>query len=200
MDLVDMVADMPARLFVTVNARLRPLDRGELYQDTLQAMLDVEAPGSQVTGAGTLLTPEREPVCCDIDLDVEGDGSAVLDLVTATLEKAGAPKGSTARLDGQEPVTFGVTEGLAVYLNGTDLPDEVYATSDINDLITELHDALGTHGRMQSYWQGPRETALYLYGESAALMADLIAEGLSRFPLAQRCRVVPLPLTLPSKA
>ncbi|MBB4752565.1 hypothetical protein [Actinoplanes lobatus] len=93
-------------------------------------------------------------------------------------------------------MTFGVTEGLAVYLNGTDLPDEVYATSDINDLITALLDALGAHGRMQSYWQGPRETALYLYGPSAARMADLIADLLSQFPLAQRCRVVPLPLSL----
>lgn len=195
-----MVADMPARLFVTINARLRPLDRGELYRDPLQAVLDTQAPGSRISGAGTLLTAEREPACCDFDVDVEGDGPAVLRLVTATLEQAGAPKGSTARIGEQEPVPFGVTEGLAVYLNGTDLPDEVYATSDVNDLITALLAALGAHGRMQSYWQGPRETALYLYGPSAARMADLIADVLSRFPLAQRCRVVPLPLTLPAKA
>jgi hypothetical protein len=122
----------------------------------------------------------------------------VLELVTTTLEKAGAPKGSTARLDEQDPVTFGVTEGLAIYLNGTDLPDEVHATSDINDLVAALLDALGAEGGMQSYWQGPRETALYLYGPSAARMADLIADALSRFPLAQRCRVVPLPLISPA--
>jgi hypothetical protein len=45
---------------------------------------------------------------------------------------------------------------------------------------------------MQSWWQGPRETALYLYGPSAAHMAELIADVLAVFPLAQRCRVVPL--------
>lgn len=123
----------------------------------------------------------------------------MLELVTTTLEKAGAPKGSMARLDEHEPVTFGVTEGLAIYLNGTDLPDEVYANSDINDLVAALLDSVGAEGSMQSYWQGPRETALYLYGPSAARIADLIADVLPRFPLAQRCRVVPLPLTLPSK-
>lgn len=193
------VLNVPDRLWITINARLRPLDRGALYEDPLQAVLDVRAPGSRVTGGGTLLTADREPACCDIDLDIEGDGPTVLKLVTATLEKAGAPKGSTARHDEREPVTFGVTEGLAVYLNGTDLPDEVYATSDVNDLVAALLDNLGTEGSMQSYWQGPRETALYLYGPSAARMDDLIADVLTRFPLAQRCRLVPLPLTLPSQ-
>src|SRR5262249_7069161 len=111
----------------------------------------------------------------------------------------GAPKGSTARLDEHEPVTFGVTEGLAIYLNGTDLPDEVYANSDINDLVAAVRDSVGAQGSMQSYWQGPRETALYLYGPSAARVAALIADVWPRFPLAQRCRVVPLPLPLPAK-
>lgn len=46
---------------------------------------------------------------------------------------------------------------------------------------------------MQSYRQGPRETALYLYGPSASRIADLIASVLHRFPLAQRCRAVTLP-------
>jgi hypothetical protein len=189
---------VPGRLFVTLNARLRPLDRGELYEDPLQAVLDEQAPGSTVSGGGTLLSAEREPACCDIDLDIEGDGPTVLELVTVTLNQAGAPKGSTARLDGQEPVAFGLTEGLAIYLNGTDLADEVYATGDINDLGAALLTSLGGEGSMQSYWQGAQETALYFYGPSAARMADLIADVLPRFPLAQRCRVVPLPLTPPS--
>ena len=74
----------------------------------------------------------------------------------------------------RDVVEINVTEGLAVYLNGTDLPDEVYATSDVNELIAGMHGSLGDEGRMQSYWQGPRETALYLYGSSAARMSDLI--------------------------
>jgi hypothetical protein len=189
---------VPSRLWITINARLRPLDRVGRYEDPLQAALDTRCPGSRVTGGGTLLTADREPASCDIDLDIEGDAQAALELAIATLEAAGAPKGSRARLEEGEPVAFGVTEGLAVYLNGTDLPDEVYATGDVNELIAGVHGSLGADGRMQSYWQGPRETALYLYGSSAAHMSDLIADALDRFPLAERCRVVELPLTLPS--
>jgi hypothetical protein len=190
---------VPTRLFITLNARLRPLDRGDRYEDPLQEVLDARAPGSHVTGGGTLLTADREPAQSDIDLDVEGDPASVRDLVVATLEAAGAARGSRAQLDGSEPITFGVTEGLAVYLNGTDLPDEVYANSDINELIAALLERLGADGDMQSYWEGPQETALYLYGPSAERMRDLIAGVLDRFPLAQRCRVVPLDLALPSR-
>jgi hypothetical protein len=189
---------MSSRVSITLNARLRPFDRHARYETPLREILGTSMPGSKVTGAGTMLSAEREPLVSDIDLDVEGDARAALELVTGTLEAAGAPKGSWARLDEGDPVPFGVTEGLAVYLNGTDLPAEVYASSDINDLIAALSGNLGSEGDMQSWWQGPRETALYLYGPSAARMTDLIAGVLARFPLAQRSRVVPLELTLPS--
>ncbi len=190
---------MPSRLSITLNARLRPLDRGNRYEDPLQKTLDATAPGSRITGGGTLLTADHEPAYSDIDLDVEGDAEMVLRLAIATLEEAGAPKGSRARLDDAEPVPFGTAEGLAVYLNGTDLPDQTYATSNINDLIAALLERLGADGHMQSWWQGPRETALYLYGPSASRIADAIAEVLTRFPLAERCRVVPLELVLPHR-
>jgi hypothetical protein len=191
---------MGSRMSITLNARLRPLDRGARYEIPLQEILGVSMPGSRVTGAGTLLSAEREPLLSDIDLDAGGDAPEALELVTAALEAAGAPKGSRARLRESGPVPFGVTEGLAVYLNGTDLPGEVYASSEINDLIAALSGRLGTEGDTQSRWKGPRETALYLYGPSAARMAQLIADVLARFPLTQRCRIVPLELTLPAKS
>jgi hypothetical protein len=122
-----------------------------------------------------------------------GDAEAVLAPAIAALELAGAPKGSRARLDERDPVTFGVTQGLAVNLNGTDVPDEVYATNDVNELVAALLDSLGDEGQMQSQWQGSRETALYLYGPSSAHMTERITDVLRRFPLAQGCRVVPFP-------
>jgi hypothetical protein len=164
----------------------------------LSAVLEDRLPGCEITGGGTLLTAEREPANCDIDLDLEGDAEAALSLVIATLEASVAPKGSRARIDEGEPIPFGTTEGVAVYLNGTELPDEVYEFGDINELVGALLTRLGTEGHMQSYWQGPRETALYLYGPSAARIGELIADVLERFPLAQRCRVVPLELAPPA--
>jgi hypothetical protein len=88
---------------------------------------------------------------------------------------------------------------LAIYLNGTDLADEVYANSDGNAVIAALNERLGPEGSVQSYWEGPRETALYLYGPSAARIAELIVDVLAHFPEAERCRIVPLDLTLPSQ-
>lgn len=167
---------------ISLNARLRPLDRGARYEIPLKEILGTSMPGSRVTGAGTLLSAEREPLVSDIDLEIEGEAPQALELVTGTLEAAGAPKGSRARLDEGGPVPFGVTEGLAIYLNGTDLPAEVYASSDIDDLIATLSGRLGTEGDMQSWWQGPRETGLYLYGPSAARMTEMIADVLARFP------------------
>jgi hypothetical protein len=160
---------MGSRTWITLNARLRPLDRGARYEIPLKEVLDARAPGSRVTGGGTLLSAEREPLVSDIDLDLEGDAHQVLELVTAALEAVGAPKGSRARLDEGDPVPFGVTEGLAVYLNGTDLVGELYASGDVNDLIAVVRGRLGAEGDMQSYWEGPRETALYLYGSSASV-------------------------------
>jgi hypothetical protein len=191
---------MGSRIWITLNARLRPQDRGARYEIPLREILGASMPGSKVTGGGTLLSADREPLVSDIDVDIEGDVPGALELVTGVLEAAGAPTGSRARLDEGPPVLFGVTEGLAVYLNGTDLPGEVYASSDIDDLIAALAGSLGAEGDMQSWWHGPRETALYLYGPSAARMAELIADVLARFPLAQRCRTVPLELTQPSKS
>jgi hypothetical protein len=189
---------VPSRLFVTLNARLRPLDRGQRYEDHVEKVLESRFPGSSVAGGGTLLGVDREPEWCDFDLDIEGDAEAATELVIAALEAAGAPKGSHARLDDGPPVPFGSAEGVAIYLNGTDLPDEVYETSDINELVAALREALGSEGDMQSYWEGSRETALYLYGPSAIRIRELVSDVLARFPLAQSCRVVTLASVIPA--
>jgi hypothetical protein len=183
---------MPTHLEISLNARLRPLDRGDLYEDPLQELLEVRAPGSEITGGGTLMSPDGEPVASDISLEIEGEPAATMALVLRALEEFGAPKGSKATLDDAEPVYFGVTEGVAIYLNGTDLPDEVYAGNDVNELIERLHERLGDEGRMHSYWEGPTETALYLYGPSAERIRELTADLLATHPLAGLSRLVPL--------
>ncbi|MFC5102390.1 hypothetical protein [Kibdelosporangium philippinense] len=49
------------RLLVTLNARLRPLDRGHVYEDPLMEVLEAKLPGSEISGGGTLLTPTKWP-------------------------------------------------------------------------------------------------------------------------------------------
>ena len=183
---------MSTSLAILLKARLRPHDRRDRYELPLLQVLDAQVPGSRITGGGTLLSRQREPQSCDFDVELAGDPQTGLALVIGALERLGAPKGSTARLGEGQVRSFGVTEGLGLYLNGTDLPDEVYATNDVNDLIQQLHQRLGDQGSMQSWWQGPRETALYLYGPSAARMRELVQDVVASHPLAQQSRLVAL--------
>jgi hypothetical protein len=101
------------------------------------------------------------------------------------------PKGS--RLiwnDGASGLEFGSFEGLAVYLNGTDLPDSVYEQSDFGFVYEEFGRLLGNEGRVVSHWQGPTETALYLYGRCADTMLARIRPFLDTYPLCAKARIV----------
>jgi hypothetical protein len=187
-----------SRFWLHLNVRAQPKDRQSDFEDQLEGVLRRYHPGLTVTGAGTLLSPEGEPLRCDVDFEVEGgDVATAMRRATVLLTAAGVGKGSRSRLENGEPMPFGETEGLAIYLNGTDLPNEVYQ-DDPNELAVALREALGAEFRRYYHWHGPRETALYLYGASAVRMRELAAGPLSRFRLAQRCRIVDMPLELPA--
>ena len=181
----------PALLTVTLNARLRPLDRGEIYEDPLDEFLEVSGLG-QVVGGGTRLGDGGEPRQADLEIELTDDSETAVRRILAALEELGAPKGSMARWGDAEPIAFGAAEGVGLYLNGTDLPDEVYRDSDVNELIADLDRAVGDAGRMESYWEGQRETAIYYYGLSGSLIHERMAPVLARTPLCQDCRIVAL--------
>jgi hypothetical protein len=173
-----------------LNARAQPLDRGEVFEDPLNDILQAAGLG-EVTGGGTLLGEEGEIEFCDIEIMVPEATDAVLAAIREALEGLGAPKGS--RLiwrDGANELEFGAFEGLAVYLNGTDLPDAVYEQSDASFVYEEFGRLVGGEGRVVSHWDGPRETALYLYGRSAATMLARIRPCLDTYPLCAEARIV----------
>ena len=173
-----------------LNVRAQPLDRGEVFEDPLDGILQAAGTG-EVTGGGTMLGTDGEIEFCDLEITVPEATDAVLGAIRKALESLGAPKGS--RLiwnEGANELEFGSFEGLAVYLNGTDLPDEVYEQSDVNVVYEELGRLVGDEGRVVSHWQGPQETALYLYGRSAAAMLSRIRPFLDTYPLCDRARTV----------
>jgi hypothetical protein len=181
----------PISAYAQLNARIMPLDRGERYEDPLGEALGGNGFG-QVTGGGTMQSKEGEIAYCGIDLDLF-DVPQGVPFICEFLARCGAPKGSKLQYenDGRKvEVPFGVAEGLAVYLNGTDLPDQVYRDCDVNEVYDEINRRLGDRGTIQGYWQGPTETALYLYGHSAEEMRDLISGYMAEYPLCQRARVV----------
>lgn len=172
----------------TLNARVMPVDRGERYEDPLDEQLGKRGLG-HVDGGGTMQQENGEVDFVDIELELHDAGEETLDLVVQVLEAVGAPRGSKLVHDGGERA-FGQNEGLAVYVNGTDLPDEVYETCDINVVIERFDELLGDAGTMQGHWQGPTETALYYYGPSFAEMSARIAPYVASYPLLERARLV----------
>ena len=61
---------------------------------------------------------------------------------------------------------------------------------DVNVVIEELERSLAESGRMYSYWEGAKETALYFYGADFEEMRERMQEFLAEYPLCAKCRVV----------
>jgi hypothetical protein len=181
----------PISAYAQLNGRIMPLNRGERYEDPLDEAL-VENGFGQVTGGGTKQSEGGEIEYCGIDLDLF-DVPHGVPFICEFLAQRGAPRGSKLQyeIEGQKvEVPFGVAEGLGLYLNGTDLPDEVYRECNVNEVYAEINRLLGDRGAIQGHWQGPTETALYLYGHSADEMRDIISGYMGEYPLCQRARVV----------
>jgi hypothetical protein len=177
-------------VIATLNDRLAPLDRAERYESPLNLLLETRGLGA-VTGGGTQQGHEGEVEHVEVEVDLHEPDDERLELLTRALEVLGAPVGSVLRA-GDRLLPFGRLEGLGLYLNGTDLPAEVYATSDVNAVLERLEELLGDDGSLHGYWEGPRETALYFYGPSFTTMAERIGDFVAGDPLCRRSRVVQL--------
>src|SRR5262245_23755518 len=168
--------------YAQLNARIMPLDRGGRYEDPLGEAFEKNGFGA-VTGGGTMQSKDGEIDFCGIDIDLIDIAKGV-PFVCKFLTECGAPKGSKLEYeaDGKKiELPFGAAEGLAIYLNGTDLPAEVYKECDVNVLYDEINRLLGDRGSIQGHWQGPTETALYLYGNSSDEMRALISGYLAEY-------------------
>lgn len=177
-------------VIVRLNARLQPVHRGEHFEEPLAEVL-TELSLGEVTGGGTQLSGDDTGVSfCDIELRMPDAGEVSLAALIAALEELGAPKGSKLLVgDSDAETPFGTREGLALFLNGTQLPDEVYETSDINHVIAELDRLMGEAGRFMSFWEGACDTVLYCYGDSFDAMRAAIEPLLQDYPLCQKARV-----------
>jgi hypothetical protein len=174
---------------VQLNAKIMPIDRGALFQDPLAEALEAQGLGTSEDG-GTLCSEQGEILYCDVEVDLTENTERAYAFVKETVERLGAPKGSKLHIAGDDVRPIGVTEGLGIYLNGTDLPAETYASCDSNFVHEELGRLIEGEGRVRGHWQGPTETAFYLYGNSFAEMHRRIATFVATYPLCQKCRIV----------
>ena len=129
-----------------LNDRSQPMDRGERYEDPLEAFLKANGLG-EVSGGGTQLLETGEIEYREVELQLTSTAPEVLAAVAEQLQSAGAPKGSCLVQPNGTEQPLGRQEGLAVYLNGTDLPDETYRDCDIDFVYSRVRPAAGGTGR-----------------------------------------------------
>ena len=179
----------PEYIVATINARIQPMHRAEIYEDLLDEVLSKNSIG-EVSGGGTLQSQCGEIEHCDVEIQVNNSNEETVEVIRASLENLGVPKGSKLKVEAtNSEIEFGTLEGLAIYLNGTDLDSEVYENSDSNYVYSELDRLTQGIGKIYSYWQGPKETAFYLYGTSFAQMKSQISGLVNSYPLCQKCRI-----------
>ncbi|GJL95722.1 MAG: hypothetical protein DHS20C05_21270 [Hyphococcus sp.] len=177
-------------LTARLNARVQPIERGDHYEDPLEEILKKENLGA-VTGGGTQLADEPAGIeFCDLEIRVEEVSDETLQAVISRLEDLGAPKGSKLILDSDNrEIPFGKFEGIGVFLNGSDLPDEVYEQCDFDEVTDNFSTLLGDAGQYRGYWHGSSESAIYCYGPSFEAMKAAIAPFLASYPMCQGARV-----------
>lgn len=183
--------EYPFHVTLHLNARFQPMHRHEL-EDALQSVLEAKKLGT-VDGGGTLQMPSGEIKSCDIELMLKDGEEDILQQLASIVERFGVPRGSallwvsSQEISQEKPV--GNQEGLALYLNGTKLPAQVYQTCDINYVIEQMETLMEGCGRLYSWWEGPENTALYFYGESYEKMLAAVDGFLKEYPLCQKCTI-----------
>jgi hypothetical protein len=186
----------PERFPHVVTARIpghvEPLERGLRYEDPLNDALVSHGLGT-VTTARAHLTPVTEIGYVDLEIALSNLNGA-LDVVKHTLEEMGAPVGSQLcfRRNGvDEELPFGVQEGVAIYLDGVGLPNEVYERTDLEELVTRIAEAVqSVGGEWRGTWNGSTEIALYQYGPSADAMLDALLPVFNSYAICQNARIV----------
>lgn len=179
---------MPTLIVISLNARLQPLDRGEL-EDALDATLKRRGHSAEVTGGGSYQDQTGEITGCEIEIEVlEVTQPLVDDLVRAIGAMLGA-RGSEILIPGRDAIPVGSWEGLALRLNGVDLPRDVYDECDADRVYAECNRLLDGCGKIYSFWNGPVETVLYAYGPEVWSKRDRLSPLLTSYPLCEKARL-----------
>lgn len=166
---------------------IEPIVRGIRYEDPLDTALRGASLG-EVTGGGSQLGALGEIEFADVEIEV-ANLEAALPVIIDVLQRSGAPVGSQLLAAGGVIREFGEQQSVAVYLDGTTLPDEVYANLDFDDLVERLTGAAGADS-YHGHWGGPEETGLFFFGRDAEATFSALEAVLRQMPIGQNARVV----------
>ena len=184
--------EYPHFVFAQMWEAIQPIPRARRYEDPLQAALEPGTLG-EISGGGSSVDKEHGIEYVGVDIDLASLDS--LDLVRQVLEQAGAPKGSELQFEraGQsEVVSFGVTERVTIWLDGTSLADDVYERFSTDDLADQLEAAMAIDpvAEIRGSWKGPRETSIYIHCADAEKLFQALEPVLLANPACQNARVI----------
>lgn len=169
---------------VSWNAALQPMHRGYFVEDPIELILKRIAPGSRVTGGGSVLDDGLEVSRCDVNIEVTGDPSEVAQKLTAALESDyHAPRDSYTLINGARR-TFGKAHGIALRITPSLVADSAYDGVPSNALLmaslARIDDLLGSEGRVMSWMFRDARTSAYLYGQDPEVIARIGSSVMSR--------------------
>jgi len=177
-----------ARIWESIQAR----ERARRYEFPLASALNAQRLG-ELTGASVCMSRELEVEYVELDLNLYRLDMGI-ETARMVLETAGAPAGSEFRVlrdSGEQVIRFGRQEGLAIYLDGINLPDEIYATCTCDGLAALISGELASVGsEIRGSWVGRSETSIYMYGPDAEQMFAAIEPILAVYPLCRNARAV----------
>jgi hypothetical protein len=177
----------PHLVIARIPEHMEPFDRDDRYEEPLAKKL-YEYDAGEVTGGGTRLAPDGGIAYIDLELHLK-DLDAALELCKLVLEFYGAPKGSQFLCyegEKETKIPFGTSEGVALLLDGVNLPKEVYEKYGLGELMETLQPSLGREvGDYHSCRTLDEVTEVYFYGPSADRLLEVIAPLQQTFPLCQ---------------
>jgi len=174
-------------LKLKLNMRLQPVHLQSMIEMMSAKLREAglgEAAGGQVETADT-----GEVIGGELFLRLKDTGDEGVAAVERVLDGIGIPVGSELSHEGLcRPV--GKLQGLALYLNGTELAAEVYQNCDIDTVISRTEVLMRGVGRLYSFWSGRKNTALYFYGSSYEAMLAAAKPFWDSYPLCEKCVIV----------
>lgn len=186
--------ELGGEVIIFLNARLNSTDCEQL-KDVCLNFIQQENKAIELTQAKVLKNEIDEATGCEFYFRADNLDDSHINFIIQMFTSTLAPKGSKISIlenftNDCKQAFFGSQEGLALYLNGTDLPNEVYKKHSALTVFEECDRMLQAQkaGNVCSIWQGPTETALYMYGNNFAVMQQSIEPFIASYPLCQKSR------------
>lgn len=165
---------------ININAKLMPMDRGEMFEDKITEIMEQEGIKGSVDGGGTLLADNGEIASIDVEMNLEENIEASLKIIEDKLvEFVGIPKGSSFQYDDKN-ISVGTAEGIGVYY---DLTKQEFHKERIQSFLNETWDTIGEG---KAYYTSSMSTddllVINFYGKTYNHMEEVVREMIKKYP------------------